>query len=125
MAAGPANAVQAKHAHGHDPLVSCGLPDENASVPLQSEPKRPWPDRGRFSLGFDRGGYSSRVSATESDLIAGAATTTSGNMVAQETSQDTSQFRKKVPADSDGTLAIPAAISDVNPDWMTPKTKWL
>ena len=68
---------------------------------------------------------SSRVRARESDLIAGAATTTSGNIVAQETSQDTTQFRKKVPADNDGTLAIPAAISDVNPDWMTPKTKWL
>jgi hypothetical protein len=51
--------------------------------------------------------------------MAGAATTTSGNMVAQDTSQDTIQFRRKLP------LAIPAAIKDVNPDWMTPKTKWL
>ena len=57
--------------------------------------------------------------------MAGAATTTSGNIVAQATSQDTIQFRKKLPVAIDGKLAIPAAIKDVNPDWMTPKTKWL
>jgi hypothetical protein len=49
--------------------------------------------------------------------MAGAATTTSGNMVAQ----DTIQFRRKLPLAIDGKLAIPAAIKDVNPDWMTPK----
>jgi hypothetical protein len=53
--------------------------------------------------------------------MAGAATTTSGNMVAQ----DTIQFRRKLPLAIDGKLAIPAAIKDVNPDWMTPKAKWL
>jgi hypothetical protein len=68
---------------------------------------------------------SSRVRMRESDLIAGAATTTSGNMVTQDTSQESIQFRKKLPEAMDGRLAIPAAIMDVNPDWMTPKTKWL
>jgi hypothetical protein len=57
--------------------------------------------------------------------MAGAATTTSGNIVAQDASHDTIQFRKKLPLAIDGKLAIPAAIKDVNPDWMTPKTKWL
>ena len=67
----------------------------------------------------------SRQSKRERDLIAGAATTTSGNIVIQDTSHDSNQFRKKLPVEIDGKLAIPAAISDVNPDWMTPKTKWL
>jgi hypothetical protein len=52
--------------------------------------------------------------------MAGAAMTTSGNIVAQDNSQDTVQFRKKLPVAIDGKLAIPAAIKDVNPDWMTP-----
>jgi hypothetical protein len=55
--------------------------------------------------------------------MAGATMTTSGNIVAQDISQDTIQFRKKLPVAIDGKLAIPAAIKDVNPDWMTPKTK--
>jgi hypothetical protein len=38
---------------------------------------------------------------------------------------DTSQLLNKVPTASSGELAMPEAIMDVNPDWMTPKTKWL
>jgi hypothetical protein len=48
--------------------------------------------------------------------MAGAATTTSGSIVTHDTSQATIQFRKKLPTAIDGTLAIPAATKDVNPD---------
>jgi hypothetical protein len=67
------------------------------------------------------------VRATASDLIAGAAnkTKTTGNIVIQAINQDASQFRKKLPVASDGRLAMPAAIRQVNPDWMTAKTKWV
>jgi hypothetical protein len=68
---------------------------------------------------------SSRVSARDSDLIAGAASKTTGNIVTQAISQDTSQFRKKWPLSSEGKLAMPAAIREVKPDWITPKTKWV
>ena len=75
-----------------------------------------------------RGDYlvcSSRVRASASDLIAGAASRTTGNIVTQAINQDASQFRKKFSVASDGRLAIPAAIRQVNPDWMTAKTKWV
>jgi hypothetical protein len=68
---------------------------------------------------------SSRVRATASDLIAGAASRTIGNIVTQAINQDTSQCQKKLPVVSDGKLAMPAAIKHVSPDWMTAKTKWL
>jgi hypothetical protein len=55
--------------------------------------------------------------------MAGAAMTTSGNIVAQDISQDTIQFRKKLPVAIDGKLAIPAAIKDVNPDLDDSKNK--
>jgi hypothetical protein len=61
----------------------------------------------------------------DNDRIAGAATTTSGNIVAQEISQDIAQLLRKLPVARNGKLAIPAAIRDVNPYWMTPKIKWL
>ena len=75
-----------------------------------------------------RGDYlvcSSRVRASASDLIAGAASRTTGNIVTQAINQDASQFRKKFSVASDRRLAIPAAIRQVNPDWMTAKTKWV
>jgi hypothetical protein len=45
--------------------------------------------------------------------------------MAQAINQDTSQFRTKLPVAKNGTLAIAAATKQVNPDWMTAKTKWL
>jgi hypothetical protein len=75
-----------------------------------------------------RGDYlvcSWRVRASASDLIAGAASRTTGNIVTQAINHDASQFRKKFSAASDGRLAMPAAIKQVNPDWMTAKTKWV
>jgi hypothetical protein len=68
---------------------------------------------------------SSRVRASANDLIAGAASRTTGNIVSQAINQDVSQFRKKLSVASDGRLAMPAAIKQVNPDWMTAKTKWV
>ena len=73
-----------------------------------------------------RGDYlvcSSRVRASASDLIAGAASRTTGNIVTQAINRDASQFREKLSVASDGRLAMPAAIRHVNPDWMTAKTK--
>jgi hypothetical protein len=57
--------------------------------------------------------------------MAGAASKTTGNIVTQAINQDDSQFCKKLPAANEGKLAIPAAIRQVNPDWITPKTKWV
>jgi hypothetical protein len=68
---------------------------------------------------------SSRVRASASDLIAGAASTTTGNIVTQAINQDASQFRKKFSVASDGRVAMPAAIRQVNPDWMTAKRRWV
>ena len=75
-----------------------------------------------------RGDYlvcSSRVRASASDLIAGAASRTTGNIVTQAINQDASQFQKKLSVASVGKLAMPVAIRQVNPDWMTAKTKWV
>ena len=58
---------------------------------------------------------------SDNDRIAGTAITTSGNIVAQEISQDITELLRKLPGARNGKLAIPAAIKDVNPDWMTPK----
>jgi hypothetical protein len=66
---------------------------------------------------------SSRVKISASDLIAGAASRTIGNIVTQAINQDTSQFQRKLPVARDGKLAMPAAIKHVSPDWMTAKTK--
>jgi hypothetical protein len=51
--------------------------------------------------------------------MSGAAKITTGNIATHAIIQDTSQWV------IDGKLAIPDAISDVIPDWMVPKTKWL
>jgi hypothetical protein len=59
----------------------------------------------------------------DSDRIVGAASRTTGDMTAHETSQEASQFDMKCPVAIAGKLAIPAAMREVNPDWMTPKTK--
>src|SRR3974390_1192883 len=63
-------------------------------------------------LGVRCGGYlvcSSRVRARASDLIAGAASRTTGNIVTHAINQDANQFQKKLPVASDGRLAMPAA----------------
>lgn len=77
------------------------------------------------ALGGDYLVCSSRIRTTASDLIAGAASRTTGNIVSQAINQDASQFRKKLPAASEGRLAMAAAIRQVKPDWMTAKTKWV
>jgi hypothetical protein len=55
------------------------------------------------------------VSATEIDLIAGAANTTTGNIAIHATSQDNSQWLINSTAVGEGKLAIPAAIKLVSP----------
>jgi hypothetical protein len=59
----------------------------------------------------------------DSDLIAGAAARTSGNIVIHEINQDNNQFSTKPPVLMSGKLAIAAAIAHVKPDWMNLKTK--
>ena len=66
---------------------------------------------------------SSRVSRNENARIAGAASSTMGSIAAQAISHDTIQCCMNSNADAAGKLAIPAAISEVRPDWMIPKTK--
>ena len=66
---------------------------------------------------------SSRVSRSEKARIAGAASNTTGSIAAQAISHDTSQCRTNSIAQSAGRLAIPAATSEVSPDWMIPNTK--
>jgi hypothetical protein len=46
--------------------------------------------------------------ARATDLIAGAASSTIGNIVIQAINQDPSQFRKKSSVANDGKLAMPA-----------------
>ena len=69
------------------------------------------------------GGYS-RVKTNDSLRIAGAANTTTGSIRSHAISQDRSQCCRKESLAKNGKLAIAAAIADVSPDWMTPKTKW-
>ena len=52
--------------------------------------------------------------------INGAATTTTGNIVSQETPHDLNQCCRKAPSSMKGKLAIAAAIEQVTPDWITP-----
>jgi hypothetical protein len=59
----------------------------------------------------------------DSDLIIGAASRTTGDITAHETSHEASQFHRKCPVAVAERLAIPAAMKEVNPDWITPKTK--
>ena len=48
--------------------------------------------------------------------MAGAANSTTGNIMTQATSHDCSQCTTKVPAAINGKLAIAAAIAQVRPD---------
>jgi hypothetical protein len=56
------------------------------------------------------------VRARNSDLIAGAARRTTGDIAARDISHDASQFHRKCPVATDGKLAIPAATREVIPD---------
>jgi len=47
-----------------------------------------------------------------------------GMVVIHAISQESSQFAMKAKVPRKGTLATPAAIADVRPDWMTPNTKY-
>ncbi len=55
--------------------------------------------------------------------MAGAASITMGMVVIQAISQEPSQFPTNAKLPRKGRLATPAAIADVRPDWMTPKTR--
>ena len=56
--------------------------------------------------------------------MAGAASITIGMVVIHAISQEPSQFSTNAKVPRKGTLATPAAIADVRPDWMTPNTKY-
>ena len=56
------------------------------------------------------------------DLIAGAATSTSGNIVIHEISQERNQFERNSPLLRSEKLPIAAAIAHVKPDWMNPNS---
>lgn len=57
---------------------------------------------------------SSRVSTMDNDRIVGAASSIMGDMTAQETSQEASQFDMNCPVAIAGKLAMPAAIWEVD-----------
>ncbi len=65
--------------------------------------------------GYPEGVGSSLVNMIDRVRIKGAANKTNGSIAAQEISHDSSQFDRKCPPPRKGTLAIPAAIKDVNP----------
>ena len=46
-----------------------------------------------------------------------------GMVVIHAINQEPTQFSMNSKVPKKGMLAIPAAIADVKPDWMTPKTK--
>lgn len=54
----------------------------------------------------------------------GAAKITTGIIMSHDISQDEIQCRKKLPSSKKVKLATAAAIQEVSPDWITPKTKW-
>jgi hypothetical protein len=64
------------------------------------------------------------VTPSTSRRIKGATATTTGSMVSQETAHDLSQWDANVFSVKKGALAMAAAMKQVNPDWMMPKTKW-
>ncbi len=72
---------------------------------------------------FANSGGSSRVNATAMARISGAANRTSGSIVAHAMSQEVIQWWRKEPSPKNDPLATAAAIEDVRPDWITPKTK--
>ena len=96
-------------------------PSTSASNNLLPRPALPW--RGFFLPLRTQALPSSRVSRSENARIAGAASSTIGSIAAQAISHETIQCCTNSDADGAGKLAIPAAISEVRPDWMTPKTK--
>jgi hypothetical protein len=55
--------------------------------------------------------------------MTGAAISTTGSMVAHDRSHALNQCAAKVPESKRDMLAIAAAMAQVNPDWMTLKTK--
>ena len=59
--------------------------------------------------------YSPLVRRKERDRITGAASTTTGNIVTHETTQDISQWARNWLTVTNGKLAIPAAIKHVKP----------
>lgn len=59
---------------------------------------------------------SSRVSAIDNALMAGAANITAGSIMAQEMSQAKIQLNRKPPVCKRGKLATAAAMQLVNPD---------
>src|SRR5215468_7848819 len=61
----------------------------------------------------------------ETVRMTGAASRTTGTIVIQETTQDSSQWTRYWVTVTSGKLAIPAAIRHVKPDWITAKIKWL
>lgn len=100
----------------------CCKPSTSASNNSLPRPARP--RRGFFHAWLPaRGSLSSRVRRRAKARIAGAAMSTIGNIAAQAISHDTIQCPMKIIALPAGKLAIPAAISEVSPDWMIPKTK--
>lgn len=54
--------------------------------------------------------------------MAGAIITTIGSMMAHEKKQAPIQWLKRVPVEANGALAMAAAIAQVIPDWIAPKT---
>jgi hypothetical protein len=87
-----------------------------------SIPKRAPPDGIIFHIPLPRS-PESIVRARTRSRIAGAASITIGIVVIHAISQERSQFSRKAKVSRKGMLATPAAIADVRPDWMTPKTK--
>lgn len=77
---------------------------------------------GCASAQFASAGY---VNPSTSLRINGAASITIGNIVTQDSSHDRIQFFAKMPSSISGRLATAAAMAQVRPDWMIPKTKWL
>jgi hypothetical protein len=54
--------------------------------------------------------------SSDNERIAGAANSTTGSIIVQEVSQDSSQCWTKSPIESTGRLAIAAATEEVRPD---------
>ena len=52
--------------------------------------------------------------------MAGAANTTTGNIINHAKNQDCSQCDRNEPVSRNGKLAIAAAIAQVKQDWITP-----
>jgi hypothetical protein len=64
------------------------------------------------------------VRKSESLRIAGAATTTIGTIIAQESSQALNQWLKNESGVTNVALALAETSADVRPDWRMPNTWW-